>query len=121
MKNLKVMIVFLLLLCCAGCGGPGLTPRENPLKDVRVGDWVEYRIAANTNGLENITSVRNTVTEVSADSITLHLKGTQVDKYEILDRKDYDPYRVPGSEVSVRELGTGSEKIKVEKQEYDCT
>jgi len=121
MKNAMTVLLLIALLGFAGCGGAALTPRENPFKkDLRVGDWVEYRIAHNANGLDKVLSMKNVVTEVSAESVTLHLKSTEVDKFEILDRKDFDPYRVPGTEVSVRELGTGSEKIKIGSQEYDC-
>jgi len=121
MKILMNTCALLVLICC-GCGsGAKLTPRENPFRDVRVGDWAEFRIESNTNGLEKVTTVKNTITEVAADSVTLNITGVGLDKYEVLDRKDYNPYRVPGAEVSVRELGTGSEKIKVAGQEYDCT
>lgn len=121
MKNMNAIGALLLVVLLVGCGGGTLTPRENPFKkDVRVGDWVQYRIAHNANGLDKVLSVKTTITEVTAESVTLQLKGTEVDKFEILDRNDYNPYRVPGAEVSVRELATGQEKIKVGSQEYDC-
>lgn len=121
MKTFLRSFSAVLLLVVVGCGGaPKLTPRENPFKDVRVGDWAEYRIESNTNGLEKVTTVKNTITEVTPDSITLNITGVGLDKFEVLDRKDYNPYRVPGAEPTVRELGTGSEKIKVGGQEYDC-
>lgn len=110
------------LFVLSGCGGGAATPpeRENPYKDVRLGDWTQYKMTQTKAGTITEKTVKNTVTKVDEDSFTLEMSG-DVKQSKMIFRSSYDPYEVPGADVYTKHLGTGTEKINVGGKDYDCT
>jgi len=99
---------------------------ENPFKDAKVGDWVKYKQAVNAGGMKMDAELKQTVTAKTDTEVTVELEmtmaGNPPGKSSIkipLDKK-YEPYKQPGMDAEVKELGKGEEKVTVGGKTYDA-
>jgi hypothetical protein len=103
---------------------------ENPFKNAKIGDWVEYRTVTTFGDLKVPGTVRMTVTAKDEKNVTLKTvvkaAGMEVPAPDVMVdlTKPYDPLATAnlpkGSDVKVEKTGMGKEKIKVDGKEYDC-
>jgi hypothetical protein len=125
LKYTGFRFVVLLLLCASigGCGGSkALTPRDNPHKNVQAGDWSKYRIVQQKNGsVVSDKEVKFLVTDASSEKYTLQSSSGDKQESREYSRAEYTPYDVPGLKTDIRELGTGTERLKVGDKEFECT
>ena len=98
---------------------------ENPFKNAKVGDWVKYKQTVNAGGMKMDAELKQTVTEKTDKEATVELEMVmqgQPHKSTVkipLDQK-YEPYKQPGMDAEVKELGKGDEKVTVGGKTFDA-
>jgi hypothetical protein len=130
------MIVRLLAAALAvSLGTLAVRAQDNPFKDVKVGDFVTYKMKVTVGALNLEGTTTQTVTSRTDKEAKLkvvsNFSGMETPPQEqTIDlTKPYDPTRVgqlqPGAEAKVEKLKDkdGKEKLKLgkENKEYDCT
>src|SRR5436190_1336273 len=98
-------------------------PADNPFKDAKVGDWIEYKTVTTLNEAKLDGKVKMTVTartekEVTVKSVIfsqgLEMAGPET-KVDLT--KPYDPLSTStlpkGTDVKVEKVAEGKEKVKV--------
>src|SRR5205823_7680813 len=109
--NPGVFVAALILIL-----GTARAEDENPLKNAKVGDWIEYKSVM--TGPANIeSSMKQTVTAKTDDELTMDMvmktpAGEQKQQMKIDLKKKYDP-RSMGGEGEFKEIDKGEETIEV--------
>ena len=104
---------------------------DNPFKNAKVGDWVEYTMTTATGDFNIEGKIKMEVTARTDKEVTIKTTST-INGMEVPGRetkidltKPYDPFSttgVPkGTDATVKKDGDGKEKIKVGGREYDTT
>jgi len=98
---------------------------DNPLKNAKVGEWIEFVIHTQTMGQTMDTKMKQTVIAKDAVSVTLRNVTTVMGKEMSNDTKimfdqPYEPYKMPNSDAVVTPLGEGNETITVGGKPYNC-
>jgi hypothetical protein len=101
---------------------------ENVFKNVKIGDWVEYKMFGLNDGKSKMTVVAKDDKEVTYElATTIKLEGKEstspVRKVTIDLAKPYDPLTAanlrPEDQAKIETLGEGKEKIKVGDKEFE--
>lgn len=114
-------------LAAAALSFAGFAGDENPYKNAKVGDWVEYKSTSEATGFKMDSKMKQTVKEKSDKEITISIemdmggnKNTQEQKIDLT--KEYNPAAnsaQPGAKApKVEKLGEGDEAITVGGKEY---
>ncbi|HYF49587.1 MAG TPA: hypothetical protein VEJ63_09285 [Planctomycetota bacterium] len=97
----------------------------HPFKDSKVGDWVKHKQIVNAGGMKMETETKQTIKEKTEKEVTLEMEmsmaGGAPMKNSIkipLDQK-YEPYKQPGTDAEVKEIGKGEEKVTVAGKSFD--
>jgi len=99
---------------------------ENPLKNAKVGDWVEYVQAVNANGKPMEITMKQSVTAKDDASVTMKMEmsvgGRAIpgQEFKIDLTKEYNPLS-PRSGVAKPEIiEQGDEALSIGGKEYKC-
>jgi hypothetical protein len=104
---------------------------DHPYKNVKVGDYVTYKLTVKVGDFNLDGTTTQTVTAKSDKEVTVKVTAkvggmdapSQEQKIDLT--KPYDPTKganlPPGSDAKVEKLKEGKEKVKVGGKEYDCT
>jgi len=127
MKRLPFAAVFLALLPLAARAEE---KGDNPFRNAKVGDWVEYKMVTNVGAFKADGTVKMTVTAKTDKEATLKgvatVNGTETPAQETkIDlTKPYDPLSAAnlpkGADVKVEKTGMGKDKVKAMGKDYDC-
>jgi len=112
---------------------PKVVEEENPFKNVKVDDYVKYRVKASVgpvtiDGIATQTVTSKTDKEAIV-KVTSNVGGMETPAQEIKQdlTKPYDPTKAgvgalpAGTDATVEKLKEGKEKIKIGDKEYDTT
>ena len=101
---------------------------DNPLKDAKVGEWLQFASHAEVMGQKRDTKMKLTVVAKDAVSVTLRtvidmgLVGGEMPPQDVkymLD-KPYEPIKTRSSDAVVTQLGEGYETLIVGGKSYEC-
>ena len=99
---------------------------DNPLKDAKVGEWLQFVSHIEVMGQKRETKMKLTVIAKDAVSVTLRtvidMGGREMppqDVKSMLD-KPYEPYKSGSSDAAATQLGEGYETIIVGGKSYAC-
>src|SRR5262249_10502680 len=109
---------------------------DNPYKDAKVGDWVEYKYSARDFTAPQGTEAKIKMTVIGKDDkeLTYEIGGWVpgvVQKVKIDLTKPHDPIglvalsnfhnfgELKGQDIKAEKLGEGKEKLQVGRKEYD--
>jgi hypothetical protein len=101
---------------------------DNPLKDAKVGEWLQFATRAEVKGQTRETKMKLTVVAKDAVSVTLRtvidmgVVGNEMPPQDVkfmLD-KPYEPFKTGSSDAVVTQLGEGNETIIVRGKPYAC-
>lgn len=115
-------------IALAGLGLPLLShaAEENPLKNAKVGEWIEYTMRTEAMGQKMEMQMKQSVAAKDATSVTLRVETTMMgqkmpgqDVKVPLD-KPYEPYTQGLTGATVTQLGEGNETITVGGKSYAC-
>ena len=101
---------------------------DNPLKNAKVGEWVEFVTKTQTMGQSMEVKSKQTVVAKDATSVTLRTEMTVMGKKTSTETKiplnqPYEPYKMGLPEnvkFTVTPLGSGSETVTVGGKAYAC-
>ena len=103
-----------------------LGPGDNPLRNARVGDWVEFVMHTGAMGHQMDMTMKETVVAKDAASVTLRMvssmMGHAMPPHDVkipLD-KPYEPYAAGLTDAKVTKLGEGNETLIVGGKSYPC-
>ena len=97
---------------------------ENPFKKAKVGDWVEYKIVNKAGGMNMDGSQKQTVTAKTDEECTVEvamkMMGQEMkSSYTVKLNEKFDPMKQPGMDATVKELGTGEDKVTIDGKELN--
>ncbi len=120
MRTYAAMILGFLFIIMMGWA------MDNPLKDAKVGEWLQFATHAEVMGQTRETKMKLTVVAKDAVSVTLRMvmaiMGKEMppqDMKYMLD-KPYEPFKTGSSDAVVTQLGEGYETIIVGGKSYEC-
>ena len=130
---MKLALRFVAVAVLGVLGLPGLSQvaraaDENPLKNAKVDDWIEFVMNTEAMGQKMEMQIKQTVVAKDETSVTLRTETTMMgqkmpgkDVKVALD-KPYDPYAQMQdlTDAKVTPLGEGSETITVAGKSYAC-
>lgn len=96
---------------------------KHPYASAQVGDWIEYKTSTKMSGMsmdQNMkqTVIKKTETEVTIE-ILMAINGQEMKQPMVIKLNEkYEPFKQEGN-ASVKELGSGSEKISTNGKSYD--
>jgi hypothetical protein len=99
---------------------------DNPLKNAKVGEWIEFVMNTETMGTKMDMKMKQTVVAKDAVSVTLRTVSTMMGKEmppqdsKILFDQPYEPYKAGFQDAVVTPLGEGNETITVGGKAYSC-
>jgi len=99
---------------------------DNPLKNAKVGEWIEFVTHTEAMGTKMEMQMKQTVVAKDATSITLRtestMNGTKMPPQDtkIMLDQPYEPYTKGFSDAVVTPLGEGTETITVGGKAYAC-
>jgi hypothetical protein len=99
---------------------------ENPLKNAKVGEWVEFVTTSATMGSKMEMKTKQTVVAKDDVSVTLRTLMTMMGMQQppqdvkIMLNQPYQPYTQGFSDAVVTNLGEGNETITVGGKSYAC-
>ena len=99
---------------------------DNPLKNAKVGEWVEIVATTGTMGQKTEFKTKQTVVAKDDISVTLRRVTTMMGKEQpprdtkIMLNKSYEPYTQGFTDAVVTKLGEGNETIAVGGKAYNC-
>ena len=99
---------------------------ENPLKNAKVGQWIEFTMKTGAMGQEMEMTMRQTVVAKDAVSVTLKSETTMMGKKmpaqetKIMLDQPYEPYTQGYTDAKVTVLGEGDEAVSVNGKSYSC-
>ena len=99
---------------------------DNPLKNAKVGEWIEFTMTTETMGAKMTMKMKQTVIAKDAVSVTLRTETTAMgnkmpaQESKILFDQPYEPYKEGFKDAVVTPLGSGSETITVGGKPYAC-
>jgi hypothetical protein len=127
MKRLLSVMVVLALLPVARAEEK---KEENPYKNAKVGDWIEYKTTVTLGEVKVPGTMKMVVADKNEKEVTLKTvltaAGMEVPAPDMkVDlTKPYDPLATAnlpnGTDAKVEKLGEGKEKIKVGGKEHDA-
>ncbi len=100
---------------------------DNPLKNAKVGEWIEFTMNTETMGQTIAMKMKQTVVAKDATSVTLRTETTAMGKQmapqdvKIQLDKPYEPYKgSKETDAVATPMGEGSETITVGGKPYAC-
>lgn len=99
---------------------------DNPLKNAKVGDFLEFKTVTEAMGTKTETQTKQTVVAKDDVSITLRteisMMGMKVPPQEskIMLNQPYEPYKAGNTDAVVTPLGEGDETITAGGKSYAC-
>lgn len=99
---------------------------DNPLKNAKVGQFLEFRTVTEAMGTKSEIQTKQTVIAKDDVSVTLRTEITamgmkmppQESKYML--NQPYEPYKAEGTDAVVTPLGEGDETITAGGKSYSC-
>ena len=118
----------LWLTTCALCLAVAVSAADNPFKNAKVGDWVEYATTTAAMGHNMQMSTKQTVVAKDDTSVTVRNEATAngqkmpPNEVKIPFDKPYEPYKghSADSDATATLIGEGSETITVGGKPYAC-
>lgn len=114
------------VLCLAGLGLAARAADENPLKNAKVGDWVELANRTETMGQTMTMQMKQSVVAKDETSVTLRTEVTMGgmkmpgQDVKVPFNQPYEPYKQNLTDAKVTSLGEGDETITVGGKSYKC-
>jgi len=99
---------------------------DNPLKNAKVGEWVEFVTHTESMGTKMEMHMKQTVVAKDATSVTLKTESTMngnkmpPQETKIMLDQPYEPYKQGFADAVVTPLGEGTETITVGGKAYAC-
>lgn len=99
---------------------------DNPLKNAKIGQFVEYKMVTETMGMKTEMKMKQTVIGKDNVSVTLRNEteamGQKMPPQEIKIMLDqpYEPYKTGLKDAKVTILNQGDETVIVNGKKYDC-
>jgi len=103
-----------------------LLAADNPLKNSKVGDFIEYKMTTESMGTKMEMKMKQTVIAKDAVSVTLRNETTAMGQKmpaqdtKIMLDQPYEPYKAGMTDAKVTNLGEGNETITVGGKSYAC-
>ena len=121
-----LLLLAALILPAMGVMAAGMA--DNPLKNAKVGDWLQYNMTTSAMGQNMVMKMKQTVVAKDATSVTLRTETTMMGKAmppqdtKIPLNQAYEPYKTDPSitDAKVTPLGEGNETITVGGKAYPC-
>jgi len=99
---------------------------DNPLKNAKVGEYVEYKTTTDAAGNKTETKMKQTVIAKDDVSVTLRTVMTMNGKEmppqdtKIMLNQPYEPYKAGYTDAVVTPMGEGNETIMIGGKSYAC-
>jgi len=99
---------------------------DNPLKNARVGEFIEFKMITEAMGTQMEMKMKQTVVAKDDVSVTLRTESTMMGKEmpaqdnKIMLDQPFEPYTQGLTDAVVTPLGEGDETITVGGKSYDC-
>jgi hypothetical protein len=127
-------LIAVLALAVVTCNARA-ADEENPYKNAKVGDYINYTVSTKLGGLTLPGTLTETVTKKDDKEVTVKITGTVEFGGQKMDvpaqtstidlTKPYDPLKTGnlpgGTEAKLEKLKDGKEEIKIGDKKYDCT
>jgi hypothetical protein len=121
MKSYAAAVLGFLLIAMMGWA------IDNPLKDAKVGEWLQFASHTEVMGQKRDTKMKLTVVAKDAVSVTLRTvmdmgmgKETPPQDVKFMLDKPYEPVKTGSSDAVVTQLGEGYETLVVGGKSYAC-